>query len=197
MKITFSWCLVTALITSLASATWGASLATDTSALVKGSVAFTGQPKWSGYVDYAVYAPGVYSGNHVDKSTNYIYAYQVFNNAASTAALSSFTVGLLENAGAANPTYDASTGISGGKASLASSLIGTPPASVFWMLDSVAASEYSTVLLFSSPYSYTFDSATVADGGQGVTQSLPTPVPEPATLALIAMGGLAVMHRRR
>ncbi|MGC9455547.1 MAG: PEP-CTERM sorting domain-containing protein [Phycisphaerae bacterium] len=166
-------------------------------ALLSGCVDFDA-PTWGARVDYAVYAPNQYPGEHEDKSDSYIYAYQIFNDATSEVPLSSFSVGLDAGSGAANPGDDGSYGVAGGEAPLLAYLVGDPPSSVSWAGFDTSPEEYSTVLLYSSPYGYQWKSATLADGGEGVTKQLPSPVPEPLTTSLLAAGGmLALLSRRR
>lgn len=162
-------------------------------AVVSGSQVFSGGD-WSAYVDYAVYAPDDYPGTHVDQDDSYIYAYQVFNEDGSASTLGSLTVGLGDGSGVANPGSDGTYGPSGETPDLAR-LLGSPPTSAQWVM-SLDATENSEILLFSSPNSYTWDSATLANGGQGDTQSLPSPVPEPTTLCLVALGALGLARRR-
>jgi len=167
----------------------------DAAALVSGSQAFVGV-NWTADVDYAVYAPTKYPGSHPDSSSKYIYAYQVFNDSGSTDTLASLTISLLAGAGAANPDDDSTYAVLGGVAPLLSRLAGSPATSVQWVVD-VDAGEHSTVLLFSSPYTYTFAAATLADGGVGDTRTLPTPLPEPATISLLVIGAAALVRRGR
>ncbi len=167
----------------------------DSAALASGTVVFT-QPSWDADVEYAVYAPGAYPGTHADKSTKYIYACQVFSDATSQATLASLSIGLLPAASAGGAGDDASYGATGGVAPLLSRVVGSPATSVQWTID-VDANEHSTVLLFSSPYSYTFEPATLTNAGQGDTEQLPSPVPEPATIGLLALGTLAMIRRKR
>ena len=164
--------------------------------IIDGSVTFGEPSEWSADVSYAVYAPGTYPGDRADKDTMYVYTYQVFNDASSTATLSSFSVGLLDGAGAVSPDDDPTYGVAGGVAPLLSRLVGSPPTSVQWTID-VDADEHTTLLLFSSPYNYTFKAATVANGGDGDTHLMPTPLPEPVSLSLLALGAMALVRRRR
>ena len=173
---------------------FGTMLDGDAAADISGTVNFAEPGVWDADVEYAVYAPGNYPGTHADKATSYIYAYQVFNAGASTVTLSGLTVGLAPGSGAASPTDDDAYGALGGIAPQLSTLSGTT--SVVWYITSAPA-EHTTVLLFSSPNDYTFGPATVADGGEGDTQSLPTPIPEPATLSLLAVACLPLLRRRR
>jgi len=179
----------------LCSSALATTLNADAAALTKGSQPFAGTA-WSADVEYAVYAPATYPGSHPDKDAKYIYAYQVFASSAGTATLTSLSLNLPVGAGAASPGDDLTYGMAGGVAPLLSRLTGSPPTIVQWVLD-VDGGEHSTVLLFSSPNSHTLAAATLANGGVGDTQSLPTPLPEPTTMALLALGALVLVRRWR
>lgn len=171
---------------------------TEGYAQISGTVVFS-TAKWDTDVDYAVYAPSQYPGDHADKDTHYIYAYQLFNDTESDVTMSSLSIGLASGAGAANAWYDDTYGVSGGDIPYVSWLLplGDPNStSVVWH-GSWIPGNYSTVLLFSSPYTYTFDSATVMNGGDGDTQSLPSPLPEPATMILLCGGAVPILLRYR
>lgn len=45
-------------------------------------------------IDHAVFAPGQYPGDATNKDTEFVYAYQAFNQTVSTVALTSLSVGL-------------------------------------------------------------------------------------------------------
>ncbi len=65
----------------------------------------------------------------------------------------------------------------------------------------IAPGQHSATLLLASPKIPWYNSATITDGGLplpggGVASPFPF-APEPATLSLLALGGLAVMRRRR
>ena len=173
----------------------GAMLDGDAAAEISGTVSFS-QPLWDADVEYAVYAPGNYPGTHADKAASHIYAYQVFNASASSVMLSSLSVGVDPGSGAASATDDTFYGAAAGVAPLLSRLVGSPATSAQWTI-APAPGAHTTVLLFSSPNHYTFAPATVVDGGQGDTHDLPTPVPEPATLSLLAVAGALLGFRRR
>jgi hypothetical protein len=155
-------------------------------------------------VEYAVYAPGQYGKSGTDPSdgAHYVYAYQVFNDLAGNAPVSSFSVGLDPAANVASIGSDAGSGTLGGTAPTTSAFSGTPPTSAVWYfssntIDPPPPNEYSTVLLFTSPYGPRWAPGSLLDSGLSDRQDLPSPTPEPATLALMALGGVGMLARRR
>ncbi|MGB3086833.1 MAG: PEP-CTERM sorting domain-containing protein [Phycisphaerae bacterium] len=156
-------------------------------------------------VEYAVYAPSQYekSGTDPSSGTEYVYAYQVFNDLAGNVPVSSFSVGLDAGADPDDIGSDAGSGTAGGTAPSAGAFSGSPPTSAVWYffndtIDPPLTNEYSEVLVFTSPNGPKWAPATVMDSGLSDTQNLPSPVPEPATLALMGLGGvLTFLGRRR
>jgi hypothetical protein len=155
-------------------------------------------------VEYAVYAPGKYglSGTDPSVGTQFVYAYQVFNDLLGDVPVSSFSVGLDPTANVANIGFDAGSGTLVGTAPTASAFSGVPPTSAVWYfylntIDPPPANEYSTVLLFTSPYGPKWAPGSLLDAGLSDKQNLPSPIPEPATLALMALGGVGLLARRR
>ncbi len=184
-------------------------IATDTRAMVGfyGMRSFS----YSGFgetltaeVDYAVYAPAAYPGDDPSPGDKYVYVYQIFNDLASTVGVAFFSVGLEDGSGANHAGDDASEdapGTAGGQ-SQSLEMVGT--ASVYWLFDpDVSIGAHSTTLLFTSPNAPAWKSGAMADGGLPTPGSdlLPSPTPEPATIALMATGlalvGIGRARRRR
>lgn len=149
-------------------------------------------------VDYAVYAPGAYGASGgVDPSggTKYVYAYQLFSVGSNYSIL---TVGILppSQADAGQPGSDATKPQLGGVAPLAAlDLV----SSMFYNWGSLPTNgTFSRVVLFTSSFPPTNVSSSVNASGSVVQLVLPSPIPEPASLALIALGlGSLVVRRRR
>jgi len=155
-------------------------------------------------VEYAVYAPGNYSLSGTDPSggTQFVYAYQVFNDLLGNAPVSTFSVGLDPTANVANIGSDAGSGTLGGTAPTASAFSGTPPTSAVWYfylntIDPPPTNEHSAVLLFTSPYGPKWAPASVLNSGLSNKQNLPSPLPEPATVMLMLAGSAVALLRRR
>jgi MYXO-CTERM domain-containing protein len=150
-------------------------------------------------LDYAVFDPGVYpddgvNGDDPSDGAEYVYAYQAFVQANSEAA-STLSIGLVGGSGAGNAAADALHVLTGGDTPDTVSIMS---ASVLYLFvpDQLDAGEHSSVLLFTSPNPPQMGPASVLNSGRSDQQTAPTPVPEPGTLGLLALAGLAVLRRR-
>jgi len=149
-----------------------------------------------GSVDYMVFAPGEYPGETLFPNLDYVYAYQVFNDAASKVSIDFFSVGLEANAIVGNLTYEAVAGevIPGYQAILSESVLNL----FFGPAGPITKGKQSALLLFSSPMQPMQGFGTVSGGFTGgEIVSLAAPIPEPMTLTLLALGGAFAVRSRR
>ena len=156
-------------------------------------------------IQYCVYAPGQFAlsfpGEDPSGGSEYVYAYEVANDIAphpvdppfDPGYVTRFSVGLNdEDEQAANIGF-----VDGaGQNPNASFLV---PRTAGWDFTSPTLNYVSTsdVLLFTSPFPPELDTATVSGGAHIKTENLPSPTPEPATFALLAVGAAVALARRR
>ena len=148
-------------------------------------------------IEYAVYAPGNYPGNDPSSGNEWVYAYQAFNNSTGSVELSQLSVGRLSGSTVNNVGHDSTYGTL--SASQVPTLMLETSSSVVWNFLSslINPGEFSDVLLFTSPNSWSTGPGSVQNGGLSQTTTLPTPVPEPATMLILSLGSMAMVGMRR
>jgi hypothetical protein len=147
-------------------------------------------------VEYAVFAPGQYTGSDISGGSDYIYAYQIFSNSSgSNVAVDFFSVDVPAgsiNAVGTDTTYGALLGVNPMAFNFPQS------AGYMFIYSALTPSQHSSVLLFSSNYAPTMGFGTVSGGGLSGMGALPTIlVPEPATMALLIPAILALRIKRK
>jgi hypothetical protein len=150
-------------------------------------------------VEYAVYGPGDYGGIDPSGGTEYVYAYQIFNDLAGNVPVTLLSVGINPDANPAIIGQDSTTGTPGGIPVTFAAFSGSPPTSAIWYFTSNPIgppTELSQVLMVTSIHAPEWYMSTILSGGVSDMQELPLPTPEPATLALMALG-LALVGLRR
>lgn len=158
----------------------------------------------SGHVDYVVYRPGEYIGtNDAISGSDYVYAYQIFNDADSDLSIDTFIVSLI-------PGTDIDfVGFEGdGKKPGIPIASGSGSSTYFFHLDPIGAGENSSYLVFSSPGSPTPGFASVngevvnsavynPDAEFDKDKQIYIPVPEPVSFVLFGGGLLMLRSKRR
>lgn len=186
------------------------------------SVPFTGTgpgTSFTGRVEYAVYAPGSnFSAsaalstisplsNPPDPSsgTDYVYAYEIFTDSTSLQSINLLSIGLNLNAVPNNTTRVGNytnTALLGVLPILSqfNPLAVFPKSNVKWFFTPspnglVIAGSHSDILYFTSPNGPTTIASTLAGLSNTIVNNviLPTPVPEPASLALASLAAASVL----
>jgi hypothetical protein len=167
-------------------------------------------------VDYAVYDAQAWvtrGGADPDPWVQdpYIYAYQIFNISNSTVNVKIFSVGIAQEVTCGDigvGTYDGITrtqyGPLYGPFGVQTSEQKFSDGSATWQFDNrpIEPGMHSVVLLFTSKFGPGNSSSgggevTISGDNEGISISgIATPVPEPLTLALLGIGGAALLRRR-
>jgi hypothetical protein len=188
-----------AVLPSVANAT----LAADGTAIISDSfpLNYPTDPEFYAHIDYAVYAPGIYSNSYLFTG-KYVYCYQLFDDLGSTSSIMSLDINIDLDARVGLITYDTASpsGVAGGINPL---FCGYDPGQVRYGFSSdnpVTVGQHSSVLLFTSDFA---PDSIMGTGLLGTTTSgsylvqLPVPAPEPASVLLLALVAPALLRIRR
>jgi hypothetical protein len=138
---------------------------------------------------------GYTSGPYQDK---YVYTYQITNN--SGLGLSSFSVGIFDGANAFAPDVEEAVGT---VSPTYWTTVATPVQSVHALFADITVGdgESSAILWFVSDYTSTSGNGALYCMSSGfpyyATGDVLTPIPEPATIMLLGVGGLMTLTRKR
>lgn len=167
-------------------------------------------PYVSANVDYGVFAPGMFpftpANGLVIPANQYVYAFQILSLTPGTipswAYVGRLSVGLdgNEQVGVVGYAMEANSPPPGQLAPTIYQVV-NGNLSVGWTFSPALSATSSPVnrspyLFFTSPFSPETAAATLS-GVSGQTLSLPSPTPEPASLALLVLGGGVLALRRR
>ncbi len=154
-------------------------------------------------LDYAVFDVGNYPGTDPSGGSEYVYTYQVRNLTTSNVGLRVLSIGLQASSGANSIGEDTSVGAPGAAGDVANDLTSIGATSAKWGYGlsgglELDPGQISHLLLFASPNPPRLNSAAVTDGGLPVdVGEVASPTPEPATAALLAIGGMSLVAKRR
>ena len=150
----------------------------------------------SANVDFAVFAPGAFGvafpGEDPSGGAHYVYAYQIENLDTD---ISKLTVGLDGDEPLGTIGFIGGAGLIDPSASL---YVGAGPTSSAWDFGpgQLINGTSSALLFFTSAAAPELDSATVAAAWSN-SHDLPSPLPEPASLGLLALGASLIGLKRR
>jgi hypothetical protein len=161
-------------------------------------------------VEYAVYAPGTFSGSaalglpaDISGGSQYIYAYEIFND-GNDANVTLLSVGLFAGAVANNATLithlpgTPEAGTAPNNSLFNPAAIG-PKSNARWTFNSpnLAIGDHSDILIFASPYQPQWKVSSITGGfTTGASAILPSPIPEPGTFVLSAMAVACLVAAR-
>ena len=161
-----------------------------------GSTSFNNGQGLVGYVDWAVFGPGSFPYvGYTPTAGELAYSYQVF--CTGSLAVTSFSASL-DNVADSIGTFGDLTGDSPTNMNL----FPAPFGSASWSFAGIATGGNSEGLVFSSIKVPKNLFGSTIDGGTGaIVIPLPSPdvtdVPEPATMSLLALAGVALLRRRK
>jgi hypothetical protein len=156
---------------------------------------FSSSSQLYGYVDYAVYSPGDFTGAASFPADKYAYCYQIFDSSTSS-AITEFTINLKPGITAYSTGYFASS---------ASDIIPngesfTAPIVTYSFTtrnNKITATHNSSVLFFAGDLGPETDSGIIGSSTGSTSVQIPTPAPEPASILLLALAAPFLLKIRR
>ena len=149
-------------------------------------------------VEYAVYAPGDYTGHDLSGGNEYVYAYQIFNSSQSNVTVDFFSIGIMSGSYIDFIYTDTTYGTAGGNDPFAFNF--PQSAGYAFISNSINPGQWSSVLVFTSIYSPMEGFGTISGGGLGDMGAFATPslytIPEPATIGVLALGAFVIPKKR-
>ncbi len=175
--------------------------ATLTSSYYDGSTSYATAEGLSGWIDFAVYdtsddqSTQQYIDNGLEKpgEGRYLYAYQIFSSFFSQGdGVAYFEVLDIEGQPIDQSLMNGTKGIDDGQGGIAPSPVVSETQGLWkWTFEGgyIAAGQHSWFLVFSSDYDWTAGTYEIKG-----PDTVPVPVPEPATAALLGLGGCVLLR---
>ncbi len=194
----FKWVMALVVLFTLPALAMPTGALTGWSGNVPINVVGTDGKTLQGSIDYAVYDSSVFNPGLT--GGQYIYVYQVHNSGQSDVSINHFAVSIKNwdsiSVGTINWSEDG--GVTPFMEFFSPDSSNAQSAEFMFLFDLIDAGDHSNLLAFSSDHAPVYNYGSVMAGGMADTiEELAAPgLPEPATLAMLSIGSLALVARR-